>query len=69
MPGYGVENGAALHFDGTKLVAAISSRPDAQAWCVGDCGDRVVETALPTRYLGEAPAESPAEPAGLQAVA
>jgi len=69
-PGYGVENGAALHFNGTKLVAAISSRPEAQAWCVGDCGDRVVETALPTRFLGApAPAAEAAQPDGLQAVA
>ena len=69
-PGYGVENGAALHFRGTKLVAAISSRPDARAWCVGDRGDRVIETAMPTRYLGAQEQEaSGAEPASLQAVA
>jgi dipeptidase E len=69
-PGYGVENGAALHFNGTKLVAAISSRPDVSAWCVGDRGDRVIETALPTRFLGAVdPAAADAGPAGLQAVA
>ena len=42
----------ALHFRGSQLVAAVSSRPEAQAWCVGDRGDQVIETALPTRYLG-----------------
>jgi peptidase E len=51
-PGYAAEDGAALHFRGSKLVAAVSSRPDARAWCVGDSGERVIETALPTRYLG-----------------
>ena len=52
-PGYAAEDGTALHFRGSRLAAAISSRPGAQAWCVGDRGDRVIETALPTRYLGE----------------
>ena len=52
-PGYGAEDGSALHFRGSKLVAAVSSRPEARAWCVGDGGDQVIETALPTRYLGE----------------
>ncbi len=52
-PGYAAEDGTALHFQGPRLVAAVSSRPDARAWCVGDRGDRVIETALPTRYLGE----------------
>jgi dipeptidase E len=65
-PGYGVENGAALHFTGSRLTAAISSRPEAQAWCVGDGGDRVIETALPTRYLGAA---ASAGSEGLHAVA
>jgi dipeptidase E len=56
-PGYAAEDGTALHFRGSKLVAAISSRPEAQAWCVGDGGEQVIETALPTRYLGTPPAE------------
>jgi peptidase E len=70
-PGYAAEDGTALHFRGSKLVAAVSSRPDARAWCVGDCGEQVLETALPTRYLG-AEAESSAsgeERADLHAVA
>lgn len=52
-PGYAVEDGAALHFRGPKLIAAVASRPGARAWCVGDGGERIVDTALPTRYLGE----------------
>lgn len=67
-PGYAAEDGTALHFRGPKLVAAISSRPDARAWCVGDRGDRVIETALPTRYLGGDPAED-TDATDLQAVA
>ena len=53
-PGYAAEDGTALHFRGSKLIAAVSSRPEARAWCVGDRGDQVIETPLPTRYLGEA---------------
>jgi peptidase E len=56
-PGYAAEDGSALHFRGSRMVAAVASRPDARAWCVGDGGDRVIETALPTRYLGEGPRE------------
>lgn len=63
-PGYAAEDGTALHFRGLKLVAAVASRPEAKAWCVGDRGDQVIETAFPTRYLGEQ-----AGPDGLQAVA
>ncbi|MDQ3102219.1 MAG: peptidase E [Actinomycetota bacterium] len=52
-PGYAAEDGTALHFRGPKLISAIASRPQARAWCVGDRGEEIVETALPTRYLGE----------------
>ena len=54
-PGYAAEDGTALHFRGSRLVGAVASRPDAKAWCVGDRGDQVIETALPTRFLGEQP--------------
>jgi len=60
-PGYAAEDGAALHFRGPRLVAAVSSRPDARVWCVGDCGEQVVETALPTRYLGAGRDEAAAD--------
>ena len=49
------------------MVGAIASRPKAQAWCVGDGGEEIVETPLPIRYLGEAP--TPGEEADLTAVA
>jgi dipeptidase E len=63
-PGYAAEDGAALHFCGPRLAGAVSSRPEARAWCVGDRGDRVVGSPLPTRYLGErAPAAPGAGPA------
>lgn len=61
-PGYAAEDGAALHFRGSRLHAAVSSRPDARAWCVGDGGERVIETPLPTRYLGGEPSPAPADP-------
>ena len=38
-PGYAAEDGAALHFRGSRLVEAVSSRVGAQAWCVGDGGE------------------------------
>jgi peptidase E len=56
-PGYAAEDGSALHFRGSRMVAAVASRPDARAWCVGDGGSRVIETPLPTRYLGAAEGE------------
>lgn len=55
-PGYAAADGAALHFRGPRMVEAVSSRPKAGAWCVGDGGSEIVETALPVRYLGESPA-------------
>lgn len=68
-PGYAAADGAALHFVGPRMVEAVSSRPAAQAWCVGDGGTEIIETALPVRYLGEPPAEGRPSKAGLSAVA
>jgi hypothetical protein len=34
------------------MVAAVSSRREAKAWCAGDSGPEIVETELPIRYLG-----------------
>jgi dipeptidase E len=67
-PGYAAEDGAALHFRGPHLVAAVGSRPQARAWCAGDRGDEIVETPLPTRYLGTGPV-GPGGRKGLSAVA
>lgn len=51
--GYGVDDGAALHFKGTELVEAVCSRPDAAAYRIARGADgRVGEEKLPTRFLG-----------------
>jgi peptidase E len=59
-PGFGVGDGAALHFAGTELAEVVSSRPVAQARYASLApGGEVVEDELPARYLGE-PAALPA---------
>jgi peptidase E len=44
--GYGIDNGVALHFEGTKLLNVISSRPDVFAYQVELRQGQVVETIL-----------------------
>jgi dipeptidase E len=52
-PGYGVGDAAALHFVGTELAEAVSSRPGARARYVsGDAAGGAGEQELPVRYLG-----------------
>lgn len=52
-PGYGVDDGAALVFRDRELVEVVTSDPGAGAWRVEpDGAGGVVETALPTRFLG-----------------
>jgi dipeptidase E len=51
-PGYAVEDGVALHFSGTCLERAVSSRPDGSAFLVAADGERVSETPLEVAYLG-----------------
>jgi dipeptidase E len=52
-PGYGVEDGAALHFVGTELKEVVCSRPGARAAYVSaDARGQVVERELPARFLG-----------------
>ena len=51
--GYAADDGAALHFQGTEFVGAVASRENAAAYRVELLGGRVVETKLPTRFLGE----------------
>ncbi|WP_354700233.1 hypothetical protein DSM112329_00499 [Paraconexibacter sp. AEG42_29] len=53
-PGFGVDDGAALHFKGTELFDVIASKPAAGARRVECVDGTVVETALSTRYLGMA---------------
>jgi len=54
MPaGYGAGDAAALHFVGTDLERAVSSRPAARAFHVSaDSRGAVRERKLPVRYLG-----------------
>jgi peptidase E len=52
-PGYGVEDGAALHFVGTELEEVVCSRPGARAVYVStDAREKVGERELPARFLG-----------------
>jgi dipeptidase E len=54
-PGYGVGDGAALHFVGVELSEAVSSRAGARATYVcADAEGGVLERDLPVRYLGAA---------------
>jgi peptidase E len=46
-PGYGVEDGAALHFVGRELAEVVSSREGSRAYSVGTNG----EQRLPVRCL------------------
>ncbi len=51
--GYGVDDGAALHFKGTELAEAVCSRPNAAAYRIARGADgKVGEEKLPTRFLG-----------------
>jgi peptidase E len=50
--GYAADDGAALHFGGTELREVVSSRPEALAYRVERLDGAILETALPTRYLG-----------------
>ena len=53
MPeGYAVDDGAALHFAGERLLRAVASRPDSRAYRVRSCGGRVTKRALASLQLG-----------------
>ena len=53
MPaGWGVDDGAALEFEGSELSAAVAARPGARAWRIERAGSEVMEMAVPTRVLG-----------------
>ena len=57
-PGYAAEDGAALHFVGGELSRAVASRPEARGYRLEAARGRVVETRIPTSYLGEGGAPS-----------
>ena len=50
--GYAADDGVGLHFLGTELKEAVSSSPSAFAYRVEVQDGDVVESRLPTRYLG-----------------
>lgn len=50
--GYAADDGAALAFEGTRFVEAVSSRPNARAYAVELVEGEIRERALPTRFLG-----------------
>ncbi len=52
LPGYAADDGAALHFHGTELVEAVSSRSAAGAYRVELVQGEVLERRLPVRFLG-----------------
>ena len=54
-PGFAAEDGVALHFRGTRLERAVSSRPDGRAYRVEPAGDAVVEVPLEVTYLDSDP--------------
>jgi len=51
LPGYGVDDGAALHFVGRELRSVVASRPDATAYRVEQVGGSAQERALEVQYL------------------
>lgn len=59
-PGYAVEDGAALHFEGERLARVVSSRSGARAHSMRWTGRRVSRRPLTSLYLGaaDAPAEA-----------
>jgi dipeptidase E len=50
--GYAADDGAALHFRGTELIESVSALPQAAAYKLELAEGRVLETRLPTRFLG-----------------
>jgi dipeptidase E len=50
--GFAADDGVALHFIGTELDRAVSSRPSARAYRVGLESGSVVEAVLTPTYLG-----------------
>jgi dipeptidase E len=51
-PGFAADDGVALHFRGTCLERAVSSRPEGGAYYVQRVDDQVLESALDVSYLG-----------------
>jgi dipeptidase E len=52
--GYAADDSAGLHFIGSTLAEVVASTPDAAGYRVELVDGEVVETRIPTRYLGAA---------------
>jgi dipeptidase E len=53
-PGYGIDDGTGLFFEGTELVEAVSAKPGALAWRVESANGRgSTETPLEARRLAD----------------
>ena len=50
-PGWGVDDGAGLRFDGTELAEAVSARPESRAYRVQRRDGAGAVTAIPVRHL------------------
>jgi dipeptidase E len=61
-PGFGVDDGVGLRFEGSELVEAVSSRTSAHAFRVQARDGAVSEEPLPVRYLGDASREQRPSP-------
>jgi peptidase E len=53
LPGYGIDDGAALHFEGVELQRVVCSRPQAKAYSLRNDAGGVVEQALESFFLGD----------------
>jgi dipeptidase E len=51
LPGFGVDDGVALHFVDRELHRIVSSRPDARAYAVEKVAGKVEDRALESVYL------------------
>ncbi len=68
-PGYAAGDGAALHFTGSKLSAVVTSRPQAGGYRVELKKGEIVETPIPSTYLGDGSSSAPSSSALSTAVA
>jgi peptidase E len=57
-PGWGVDDGAGLRFEGTELVEAVSARPDATAHRVERRNGAAAVERVPARFLGAPDSEA-----------
>src|SRR5690606_25665518 len=51
--GYAADDGVALHFIDQRLHRLVANHRGRRGWRLTRSGKRVVERALPTRYLGK----------------